>query len=44
MVEDDEIEYIIRKGESLQQAGEALIERANLNGGSDNITAVLVEI
>lgn len=44
MVEDDEIEYIIHHSESLEEAGNALIEKANANGGSDNITAVLVQI
>lgn len=44
MVEDDEIEYIIRHKDTLEEAGNALIASANANGGSDNITAVLVQI
>lgn len=44
MVEDDEIEYIIRHGKSLEDIGNILIDKANINGGSDNITAVLVQI
>lgn len=44
MVEDDEIEYTIRHVESLEEIGNILIDKANINGGSDNITAVLVQI
>ena len=44
MVEDEEIEYIIGHRTSLEGAVDALIEKANYNGGSDNITAILVEI
>lgn len=44
MIEDDEIEYVIHHSESLEEAGESLIQKANANGGSDNITAVLVQI
>ena len=44
MVEDDEIEYTIRHEESLEEIGNILIDKANINGGSDNITAVLVQI
>ena len=42
MVEDEEIEYIIHHAGSLEEAGDKLIDQANYNGGSDNITAVLV--
>lgn len=44
MVEDEEIEYIIRHSNTLEEAGNALIKKANENGGNDNITAVLVEV
>ncbi len=44
MVEDDEIEYMIRHASSMEEAANMLIDKANLNGGSDNITAVLVQI
>ncbi len=44
MIEDDEIEYIIHHSKSLEEAGDALIAKANQNGGSDNITAVLVQV
>lgn len=44
MVEDEEIEYIIHHAGSLEEAGDKLIDQANYNGGSDNITAVLVQV
>ncbi len=46
MVEDEEILKIIRNSgeESLNAAASKLIELANLNGGSDNVTAVLLRI
>jgi protein phosphatase len=49
MLEDDVIELIIKERnhpekKTLEEIGESLIEAANLNGGVDNITAVLVEI
>ncbi len=44
MVEDDEIEYIIRHEGSIEKAGDILIDKANINGGTDNITAVLVQV
>ncbi len=42
MVEDDEIEDIIKEEDSLEQAVERLIERANYYGGRDNISVVLL--
>ena len=44
MVEDEEFEYIIHHAGSLEEAGDRLIDQANYNGGSDNITAVLVQV
>ena len=44
MVEDEEIEYIIHHAGSLEEAGDKLIDQANYNGGSDNITAVLIQV
>lgn len=44
MVEDEDMEYIIHQSASLEEAGTVLIEKANQNGGNDNITAVLVEV
>lgn len=44
MLDDDDMEYILKHSETLEQAGEALISKANQNGGEDNITAVLVKM
>lgn len=43
MVEDYEIKRIISNSENLEDAIHKLIDKANLNGGKDNISAVLVE-
>lgn len=42
MIEDDEIEDIVREEDSLENAVDRLIERANYYGGRDNISVVLV--
>lgn len=44
MVEDDEIRDIVVDIEDINQAVDALIERANYYGGSDNISVVLLEM
>lgn len=44
MVEDDDIEYIVRHSSSVEKAVENLVEKANENGGKDNITVILVQI
>lgn len=44
MVEDEDIEYIVRNSKSLRDAGETLVARANENGGTDNITVVLAKV
>lgn len=43
MVDEFEMEYIIRSEEGIQNKTECLIEAANRNGGADNISVVLVE-
>ena len=43
MLEDEEIEQIIKKGRELPDTAMALIDRANQNGGKDNIAVVLAE-
>ena len=43
MVTDDEICRIIREASGVEEAGKALVDEANKNGGSDNITVVLVK-
>lgn len=44
MLEDEDLEYIIKHSDSLEDAGETLVARANENGGNDNITVVLAEV
>ncbi|HKS70788.1 MAG TPA: PP2C family serine/threonine-protein phosphatase [Ktedonobacterales bacterium] len=44
MVRDEQIASILSEVEDPAQAGEVLIERANENGGEDNITAVIVRV
>lgn len=44
MIEDSEIQQIIREHDDLQEAGEQLIEKARENGGSDNITVLLAKM
>ncbi len=43
MLEDDEIEKIIKKGGDLSEIAGELVRRANQNGGKDNIAVVLIE-
>jgi protein phosphatase len=42
MIEEDEITKIIHSSENPQRACEKLVEVANRNGGTDNITVVLI--
>ena len=45
MLSDEEILHIIlKKRSNIQEATEYLVEQANNNGGTDNITAILVEV
>ena len=43
MLEDEEIREILRKSDSLEEKAGELVEKANKNGGKDNITVVLIE-
>lgn len=43
-VEEKEIHGIIKESESLESACNILIDKANENGGGDNITAVLIKL
>ena len=43
-VSDDEIRELMTAGADLKGASSALIERANKNGGPDNITVVLAKV
>lgn len=42
MVTDDELYRVIRETSELSEAGKKLVEEANKNGGSDNITIVMI--
>ncbi len=44
MIEDDDIEYIVKHSSSIEKAVNSLVAKANENGGYDNITVVLAEI
>lgn len=43
MVSDEEIKKIVTRALSVQEQAETLIQRANQNGGRDNITVVIVK-
>lgn len=43
MVDEFEMEYIIRSEEGIRAKAESLVEAANRSGGKDNISVVLVE-
>ena len=43
MLEDEEIEKILKKPESIQEKTEHLVDAANENGGKDNIAVILIE-
>ena len=42
MVEDDEIRDIMAENNNLEEIAQALIDRANYYGGSDNISVVIL--
>lgn len=43
MVTDSEIYAIVHRGLPLEERAQALVEAANLSGGRDNITVILIE-
>jgi PPM family protein phosphatase len=43
MVEDEEIQQILRRNETLESKARALVMTANLNGGLDNISVILMD-
>ncbi len=43
MVDDEEIESILKKGGTPKEKTQKLIEKANENGGKDNIAVIIVE-
>lgn len=44
MVEDMEIERIVKEKNNVEQTSEALVELANQNGGTDNIAIVMIRV
>lgn len=44
MLEDEDMEYIIKHSETVEQAVNKLVDKANENGGDDNITVIVVRI
>ena len=44
MVDDDRILDVLKKSETLRGAATALVKIANENGGSDNITALVIDV
>lgn len=44
MLDDNEILSVVEEAESLELASQALVTRANENGGEDNVTVVLVRV
>jgi serine/threonine protein phosphatase PrpC len=45
MLSDEEISHIILKNKgNIEQATQSLVRKAKDNGGTDNITAILVEV
>ncbi len=43
MVDDSDIESILKKGGTIEEMASALVDRANSNGGKDNITVTLLK-
>ena len=43
MVDDETICRILKNGSSLRDRVEELVETANLNGGRDNISVIVIE-
>ena len=44
MISDEEVASILRSGETLDEAADALVRAANQSGGKDNITVVLFRL
>jgi protein phosphatase len=43
LVDDEAIRHIVSLAQTPQEACENLVARANANGGTDNITAVIIQ-
>lgn len=44
MLDDEDMEYIVKRSNTLEEAGTQLVAQANQNGGDDNITVVLAQV
>ena len=44
MVDNEEMEYVLRHSKNLDIATTSLVEKANKNGGEDNISLIVIEI
>ena len=44
MLEDEEIEKILKERLSLEEKAKKLVEAANDNGGKDNIAVILIDV
>lgn len=44
MIDDEDMAYIIKNCDTLEEAGTRLVAQANKNGGDDNITVVLAQV
>ena len=43
MVEDSQIERILKEENDIRMAAERLVSQANVNGGQDNIAVILID-
>ena len=43
MLDDEDMEYIVKRCDTLEEAAKELVEQANRHGGDDNITVVLAQ-
>lgn len=44
MLDNEEMEYVLRHNKNIDAATEALVDKANKNGGEDNISVVVIKI
>ena len=44
MLDNEEMEYVLRHSKNIEMAVETLVEKANRNGGEDNISVIVIKI
>ena len=44
MLDNEEVEYVLKHSKNIETATETLVEKANKNGGEDNISVVVIKI